>query len=66
ILCTAASRDQIELLEMHKDGIVVAEYWPAQPPTAQLEAKITQIYREAQERLARRQLAAGGDDDSDE
>ena len=33
---------------------------------AELEAKIREIYREAQERLARRQLAAGGDDDSDE
>ena len=66
ILCTEASRDQIELLEMHKDGIVVAEYWTALPPKAELEAKIREIYREAQERLARRQLAAGGDDDSDE
>lgn len=27
ILCTETSREQIELLEMHKDGIVVAEYW---------------------------------------
>lgn len=66
ILCTEASRDQIELLEMHKDGIVVAEYWTALPPKAELEAKIRKIYREAQERLARRQIAAGGDDASDE
>jgi predicted nuclease of restriction endonuclease-like (RecB) superfamily len=27
ILCTGGSREQIELLEMHKDGIMVAEYW---------------------------------------
>lgn len=66
ILCTEASRDQIELLEMHKDGIVVAEYWTALPPKAELEAKIKEIYREAQERLARRQIAAGGDDNGDE
>lgn len=66
ILCTAASRDQIELLEMHKDGIVVAEYWTALPPKAELEAKIREIYREARERLARRQIAAGGDDNGDE
>ncbi|MDR1825635.1 MAG: DUF1016 domain-containing protein [Bifidobacteriaceae bacterium] len=26
ILCTEASRERIELLEMHKDGIAVAEY----------------------------------------
>ncbi|NLA28502.1 MAG: DUF1016 domain-containing protein [Propionibacterium sp.] len=66
ILCTSASREQIELLEMHKDGIVVAEYWTALPPKAELEAKIREIYREAQERLARRRIAAGGDDDGDE
>jgi predicted nuclease of restriction endonuclease-like (RecB) superfamily len=27
ILCAESSREQIELLEMHKDGIMVAEYW---------------------------------------
>ena len=26
ILCTETSKEQIELLEMHKDGIMVAEY----------------------------------------
>ena len=40
ILCTEASREQVELLEMHKDGIVVAEYWTALPPKAELEARI--------------------------
>lgn len=58
ILCTEASREQVELLEMHKGGIVVAEYWTALPPKAELEAKIREIYREAQERIARRQLTA--------
>ncbi|RLP09498.1 Uncharacterized conserved protein [Propionibacterium australiense] len=58
ILCTEASRDQIELLELHKDGIVVAEYWTTLPPKAELQARIAQIYREAQERIARRQLTA--------
>jgi hypothetical protein len=32
ILCTEASKEQIELLEMHKDGIMVAEYWTELPP----------------------------------
>jgi len=27
ILCAEKSNEQIELLEMHKDGIMVAEYW---------------------------------------
>lgn len=57
ILCTEASREQIELLEMHKDGIAVAEYWTAPPPKAELEERIAEIYRAAQERVARRQSA---------
>nr|WP_274607042.1 PDDEXK nuclease domain-containing protein [Agrococcus sp. KRD186] len=55
ILCTEASREQIELLEMHKEGIAVAEYWTALPPKAELQQRITEIYRAAQERIARRQ-----------
>jgi predicted nuclease of restriction endonuclease-like (RecB) superfamily len=66
ILCTEASREQIELLEMHKDGIVVAEYWTALPPKVELEAKIREIYREAQERIARRQIVPAMDESSDE
>lgn len=57
ILCTEADRDQVELLELHKDGIVVAEYWTALPPKAELAARIKEIYRSTQERVARRQLA---------
>jgi len=59
ILCTETSREQVELLEMHKDGIVVAEYWTALPPKAELEARIAKVYREVQERLVRRQLGSG-------
>lgn len=66
ILCTTASRDQIELLELHKDGIVVAEYWTTLPPKAELQARIQAIYREAQERIARRQLTAADEEDIDE
>ncbi|MDF1489852.1 PDDEXK nuclease domain-containing protein [Tessaracoccus caeni] len=66
ILCTEASREQIELLEMHKDGIVVAEYWTTLPPKAELQARIQAIYREAQERITRRQLIAASEEDIDE
>lgn len=66
ILCTTASRDQIELLELHKDGIVVAEYWTTLPPKAELQARIQAVYREAQERIARRQLTAAAEEDIDE
>jgi hypothetical protein len=27
ILCAESSREQVELLQMHKDGNTVAEYW---------------------------------------
>lgn len=50
------------MLEMHKDGIVVAEYWTALPPKAELEARIQAIYRAAAERVARRELPATEDD----
>ena len=59
ILCTEVSREQVELLEMHKDGIVVAEYWTVLPPKAELEAKLAEIVRDAHERLARRGLPTG-------
>lgn len=58
ILCTETGREQIELLEMHKDGIVVAEYWTALPPKAELQARIQQIYQAATERVARREIEA--------
>lgn len=43
ILCAEVSREQVELLEMHKDGIAVAEYWTVLPPKAELEAKLDQL-----------------------
>lgn len=66
ILCTEASREQIELLEMHKDGIVVAESWTALPPKDELQQRIAQIYRAAQERVARRALGPGRENEDDE
>jgi hypothetical protein len=54
ILCATASREKIELLEMDKAGIAVAEYWTHLPPKAEFEAKIKSILIEARERLARR------------
>lgn len=56
ILCTEAGREQVELLEMHKDGIMVAEYWTELPPKAALEQKLHDALREARERLERRRL----------
>jgi predicted nuclease of restriction endonuclease-like (RecB) superfamily len=54
ILCTKASRDQVEFMELDKVGIAVAEYWTNLPPKAMFEEKIRAILSEAQERLGRR------------
>lgn len=56
ILCAESSREQIELLEMHKDGIMVAEYWTELPPKKQFEEKIHSLVAEAKERLERKKL----------
>ena len=56
ILCAVASKEQIELLEMHKDGIMVAEYWTELPPKKLFESKLHDALIEAKERLARKQL----------
>ncbi|MCL2112092.1 MAG: PDDEXK nuclease domain-containing protein [Clostridiales bacterium] len=56
ILCTGGNREQIELLEMDRDGILVAEYWTILPPKAEFEQKIQMILAETRERLARKKL----------
>ena len=48
-----SSREQVELPQMHKDGITVAEYWTELPPKAELEQKPHAALLEARERLAR-------------
>lgn len=53
ILCAESSREQIELLEMHKDGIMVAEYWTDLPTKNELQEKIQLLYNEAKEILER-------------
>ena len=64
ILCAESSREQVELLQMHKDGITVAEYWTELPPKAELEQQLHQALLEARERLARRGvLLEGGEDE---
>jgi len=60
ILCATANREKIELLEMDKAGIAVAEYWTHLPPKAEFETKIKTLLIEARERLARRKLLPNG------
>jgi len=56
ILCSEANREDVELMELHKDGIAVLEYWTDLPPKAELESKLHQIVRDARERITRRTL----------
>ncbi|MDR0767915.1 MAG: PDDEXK nuclease domain-containing protein [Methanosarcinales archaeon] len=57
ILCAGGNnREQIELLEMDKDGIMVAEYWTNLPPKAEFEQKIQSILAETREHMKRRNL----------
>ncbi|MBA4302647.1 MAG: DUF1016 domain-containing protein [Sphingobacteriaceae bacterium] len=56
ILCAESSREQVELLEMHKDGIMVAEYLTELPPKHELEKKLHKAYLEAKEVLGNRRL----------
>jgi len=57
ILCAETSCEQIELLEMHKDGIMVAEYWTELPPKKELEKRLHQALIEARERIDRKKLS---------
>jgi predicted nuclease of restriction endonuclease-like (RecB) superfamily len=56
ILCAETSREQVELLEMDKDGIMVAEYWTELPPKKELENRLHRALIEAKERIDRRQI----------
>ena len=56
ILCAEKSNEQVELLEMGKDGIMVAEYWTELPAKEKLEEKLHNALVEAKERLARKKL----------
>lgn len=56
ILCAETSKEQVELLEMHKDGIMVAEYLTELPPKKELEQRLHKAYLEAKETMDRRKL----------
>lgn len=51
ILCTGKKNEQIELLEVEKSGIHVAEYLTVLPPKDVLQRKLTQAINDAKDRL---------------
>jgi predicted nuclease of restriction endonuclease-like (RecB) superfamily len=59
ILCSEGNREQIELMEMDKSGIMVAQYWTALPPKEEFEKKIHALLDETRERMQRRRLLDG-------
>ncbi len=54
LLCAGKSNEQVELLEMHKDGIMVADYWTELPTKVELEQKLHSLLIEAQARIESR------------
>ncbi len=52
ILCTGKKQEQIELLELDKSGIHVAQYLTVLPPREVLQAKLHQSIEIARQRLA--------------
>lgn len=55
ILCTGKKHEQIELLELDKSGIHVAEYLTVLPPREVFQQKIREAMEQARERLAQRE-----------
>ncbi len=56
ILCAGKSTEQVELLQLEKSGIRVAEYMTELPPRKLLEKKLHQAIIIAREQLAQRRL----------
>jgi len=51
ILCAGKQHEEVELLELNKSGIRVAEYMTSLPPRKVLEKKLHEAIRHARERL---------------
>lgn len=56
ILCAESNKEQVELLELHKDSIMVAEYLTQMPPKKELENKLHQLWADAKERLQQKHI----------
>ncbi|MEZ4684910.1 MAG: hypothetical protein R3B47_02260 [Bacteroidia bacterium] len=53
---TTIRGEQVELLQMQKDGIMVAEFWTELPSKEELERRLHRVLIEARKRIARNQL----------
>jgi hypothetical protein len=66
ILCSESGREEIELLQLDRDGIIVAEYWTTLPPKAEFEQKIQTILAETRERLEKRRMLLPGEEPTED
>ena len=57
IPCAQAGAEQVELMNLQKDNILVAEYWTELPSKELLERKLHAALIEIRERLAARKAA---------
>jgi RecB family endonuclease NucS len=65
ILCAEAGAEQVQLLNMQKDSIMVAEYWTELPPKQLLEQKLHNALIEARERIARNKILFNPDNNEE-
>jgi len=65
ILCAEAGAEQVELLNMQKDNIMVAEYWTSLPSKQLLKQKLHSALIEVRERLAHRKSLEMDRDDNE-
>jgi predicted nuclease of restriction endonuclease-like (RecB) superfamily len=63
ILCAQAGSEQVELMNLQKDNILVAEYWTELPPKEVLEKKLHSAFLEIQTRLSERKKEEADQDD---
>ncbi len=56
IFCAEAGAEQVQLLNMKKDGIMVAEYWTELPPKHLLEQKLHSALIEAKQKMENKKI----------
>lgn len=61
ILCADAGTEQVELLNLQKDNIMVAEYWTDLPPKKLLEQKLHDALIDVRERIESKRILEGGE-----
>lgn len=64
ILCAEAGKEQVELLNIQKDNIMVAEYWTQLLPKKLIEEKLHNALIEVKERLSQQNIIENNEEQS--